>query len=58
MTEQEAEVLPEDDQPSSGVWVDTDEVIHNPTDEEVAEGQRLGEAIDTDDDEDDGYGQG
>jgi hypothetical protein len=40
-----------DDPPTSGTWVDPDEVIANPTDEEVEEGRRLGEEIDPDDDD-------
>jgi hypothetical protein len=44
----------QDDPPSSGQWVDPEEFIHNPTDEEVAEGERLGNEIDIDDDEDNG----
>jgi hypothetical protein len=43
-----------DDPPSNDEWVDIDEVIANPTEEELAEGQRLGEEIDPDDDEDSG----
>jgi hypothetical protein len=43
-----------DDPPKSGEWVDTDDAIAEPTEEELAEGQRLGELIDVDDDEDSG----
>ena len=43
-----------DSPPTSGEWVDTDEVLANPTEEELAEGKRLGETIDPDDDEDSG----
>lgn len=40
-----------DDPPSSGEWVDIDEVMANPTEEELAEGRILGEMIDPDNDE-------
>lgn len=51
----EIEVVTEpDDPPSSGEWIDSEEMIHNPTEEEVSEGRRLGEVIDIDDDEDNG----
>jgi hypothetical protein len=40
-----------DEPPTSGDWVDTDDVIAEPTEEELAEGQRLGEEIDPDDDD-------
>jgi len=43
-----------DDPPTSGDWVDNDEVIAEPTEEELEEGRRLGEEIDVDDDEDAG----
>lgn len=52
-SEVEIETEP-DDPPSSGVWVDPEEAIHNPTSEEWVEGMRLGQAIDVDDDEDNG----
>lgn len=41
-----------DDQPRSGVWVDSP--TGSPTDEELAEGERQGREIDLDDDEDNG----
>lgn len=44
--------LPADESPKSGEWVDPEEFV--PTEEEEAEGKRLGETIDTDDDEDNG----
>jgi len=40
-----------DEQPTSGDWVDSDEVIAEPTEEELEEGRRLGEEIDPDDDD-------
>lgn len=40
-----------DDPPSSGHWVDIDEVMAAPTEEEMSHGQRLGEQIDVDDDD-------
>jgi hypothetical protein len=40
-----------DEPPSSGEWVDIDEVIANPTEEEIEEGRRLGEEIDPEDDD-------
>jgi hypothetical protein len=43
-----------DDPPKSGVWVDNDAVVSAPTEEEIAEGKRLGETIDADDDDDSG----
>jgi hypothetical protein len=55
MTEPEDTVLPADEPPKSGVWVDSeDDVLAQPTEAELEAGQRLGEAIDTDDDEDTG----
>jgi hypothetical protein len=48
-------VLQSDDPPRSGVWVDSeDDVLAQPTLAELEAGQRLGEIIDTDDDEDSG----
>lgn len=47
-------VVPQDDPPQSGEWVDPEEFIHHPTDEELAEGERLGREIDVDDDHDAG----
>lgn len=41
-----------DEPPSSGDWVDIDEVLSAPTEEEMEEGRILGEGIDPDDDED------
>lgn len=49
----EIECEPEEP-PQSGDWVDSEEMIHNPTDEELARGEFLGAAIDVDDDYDDG----
>jgi hypothetical protein len=43
-----------DEPPSSGDWVDVHDVLAEPTDEELAEGKRLGKAIDVDDDDDTG----
>jgi hypothetical protein len=56
MTEENME-LPADEPPKSGEWVDSEALIAAPTQEEMDEGQRLGESIDTDDDEDSGDGQ-
>lgn len=47
------ELLP-DEPPKSGEWVDACDVIAEPTEEEVAEGNAMGESIDPDDDEDGG----
>jgi hypothetical protein len=46
--------LPPDEPPKNGVWVDVDEVIANPTEDEVDEGNRQGLTIDPDDDGDSG----
>lgn len=43
-----------DEPPKSGEWVDSDEVIAAPTEEELEEGRRLGEQIDPEDDDDTG----
>jgi hypothetical protein len=43
-----------DDPPTSGDWVDNDDAISEPTEEELEEGRRQGEEIDVDDDEDAG----
>lgn len=43
-----------DDPPRSGQWVDADDAIAEAAEEEFDEGQRLGEAIDPDDDDDTG----
>jgi hypothetical protein len=40
-----------DDPPTSGKWVETDDVIAEPTAEELEEGKRLGKEIDTEDDD-------
>jgi hypothetical protein len=57
MTEPEDTVLPADDPPRSGEWVDSeDDVLAQPTEAELEAGKRLGETIDTDDDEDTGLG--
>jgi hypothetical protein len=47
-------VTPEEDPPRSGEWVDQEDMILTPTDDEVAAGEFLGQAIDIDDDEDNG----
>jgi hypothetical protein len=47
-------VSEEDEPPTGGVWGDSEEFLHNPTKEELAEGERLGREIDADDDEDNG----
>jgi len=41
-----------DSEPKSGTWVDPEEF--EPTPEEIAEGNRLGEVIDVNDDDDNG----
>jgi hypothetical protein len=43
--------LDSDEQPKSGEWIDTDDVIENPTEEELEEGRRLGEELEDDYDE-------
>jgi hypothetical protein len=51
----QAEVLPAvDDEPKSGRWVTWDRPV---SDEEAAEGERLGASIDVDDDTDNGLGE-
>jgi hypothetical protein len=40
-----------DEPPSSGDWIEPDDLIAEPTAEEIAEGQKLGEEIDPDDDD-------
>ena len=40
-----------DEPPKSGEWVDSDDVISAPTEEELEEGRLLGETIDVDDDD-------
>jgi hypothetical protein len=40
-----------DEPPSSGDWIEPDDVIAEPTEEELEEGRRLGEEIDVDDDD-------
>lgn len=48
-------LLPADTPPKSGEFVEPcDDILPNPTEEELEEGKRLGEEIDTDDDEDTG----
>jgi hypothetical protein len=47
-------VTPEDDPPRSGEWVDPEDFYADPTDDELAEGDRLGRTIDVDDDDDNG----
>lgn len=49
-------VTPVEDPPRSGEWVDCEQAIFNPTRDELAEGERLGEVIDVDDDHDNGLG--
>lgn len=39
------EILEPDEPPKSGVWIETCEVLENPTAEELAKGQELGEAV-------------
>ena len=54
MTDEDT-VLPADDPPKSGEWVDSeDDVLAQPTEAELEAGKRLGEVIDPDDDEDAG----
>lgn len=43
-----------DEPPKSGVWVDHEEWFGDLSDDEIAEGNRLGGAIDPDDDDDNG----
>lgn len=51
----EIEVVCEpDDPPRSGEWVDSEEMIANPTEEELVLGEVVGQAIDVDNDEDNG----
>lgn len=46
-------ILEADAPPKNGVWVDLcDDIIVNPTEEEIDEGNHLGETIDTNDDDD------
>ncbi len=40
-----------DEPPTSGDWIEPDDVIAEPTEEELADGQHLGEEIDPDDDD-------
>jgi hypothetical protein len=40
-----------DEPPSSGDWIEPDDLIAEPTEEELAAGQQLGEDIDPDDDD-------
>jgi hypothetical protein len=48
-------VLEPDEPPRSGEWVDSeDDVLAQPTEAEIEAGKRLGEVIDTSDDEDTG----
>jgi hypothetical protein len=47
-------VTPEDDPPRSGAWVDPEDFMAEPTDAELAEGERLGRSIDVDNDDDNG----
>jgi hypothetical protein len=41
-----------DDGPSSGEWVDIDDVMSAPTEEEMEVGRLMGEAIDVEDEDD------
>jgi hypothetical protein len=51
----EVEIVTEaDDPPSSGEWVDSEDIIHDPTPEELAAGKLMGELVDPDNDEDNG----
>lgn len=43
-----------DDPPKSGEWVDTDDVVAEPTEDELEKGRQLGEEIDVDDEDDTG----
>lgn len=43
-----------DDDPKSGVFIDSEEFFESPTEDEVADGNHLGETIDHDDDADTG----
>jgi hypothetical protein len=53
--EEENIVLEPDEPPKSGAWVDSeDDVLAQPTEAELEAGKRLGEIIDTGDDEDTG----
>lgn len=52
-TTDEIELEP-DEPPKSGEWVDVHDVLANPTDEEIEAGNAMGEAIDPDDDDDNG----
>lgn len=47
-------VTDQDDPPSSGEWVDSEDAIHNPTDAELDAGQLMGELILIDNDRDNG----
>jgi len=47
-------VVEPDDPPKNGIWVDHEEFFQTLTPEELAEGKRLGETIDVDDDWDTG----
>lgn len=46
--------LEPDEPPKSGEWVDVHDVLAEPTEEEMAEGERQGQAIDPEDDDDNG----
>lgn len=46
--------LEADEPPKSGEWVDVHDVLMSPTDEEIEAGNRLGESIDPEDDDDNG----
>lgn len=43
------------DEPPNGEWVDNCDVVASPTEEEVAEGNAMGQSIDPDDDDDAGF---
>lgn len=46
-------VLEPDEPPKSGEWVDVHDVLAAPTEEEMAEGERLGHITDDTEDDDD-----
>jgi hypothetical protein len=41
--------LPPDEPPTSGDWVDTDDVVAHPTEEELEQGRELGQTSEDDD---------
>ena len=54
MSDESPQVLPQVDSDPSGEFIDTESFFENVSEEEIADGNHLGEAIDTDDDEDSG----